>query len=102
MTAILINKTFDEITPESAERGDVSESGFYLKRQPYTFRELVGELRDLGIQGDNGLNGSAYGTPYVDSYATMTEISEAIHFHPDNPERLRKWFDLAVKVALRS
>jgi len=42
---ILISRTFDVVTPESAEDGESAESGFITESEFVTFRELVSLMR---------------------------------------------------------
>ena len=43
-----VNETFEIITSESAEHGEVAESGFNFENATYTFRELVEYLDHNG------------------------------------------------------
>jgi hypothetical protein len=43
---ILVNITYQVVTPESAEHGEDAESGFVTENAEYGFRELVKRLRE--------------------------------------------------------
>lgn len=94
---ILISKTFDVVTHESAENGEAAEFGFVYENEPFTFRELVREI-EVGGFTRNGA------TTWLDGYAetdyrTGEVTTEALHFSRLNPPHLEKWFWLAVKWA---
>ena len=100
---ILIDKTFSEVTPESAEHGDTSDSGHVYVNLPYTFSELVRELREYSEASSYPCTGAArdwVSTSYsVEDYSTMTERSESLHFSHDNPARKAKYWHRALQVA---
>jgi len=97
---ILITRCYSEVTPESAENGDTSDAGFVYEDAPFTFSDLVREIENGGFHRDGGTEWlSTY--PWVESYETMTERDESLHFSQANPEHMRKWFELAVKFAAR-
>jgi len=88
---ILISKTYEEVTPESAEFGEVSDSGFEWEDAPYTFKELVEELEnydyaDLWATVNCGI---------IDYY-TMTERTESLHYSHLNNPRSRKYWNKAI------
>ena len=95
---LLISRTFEEVTPESAENGDVSDSGFVYESQGFTFRELVSEIKNGNFYRESATEWLS-SSPWVSCYATYTERSESLHFDRANPERARKWFELALRVA---
>ncbi len=95
---ILISKTFDVVTHESAEDGEVAESGFVYENEPFTFRELVREIQSGGFTR----NSSAWLDSYSETdYRTGDVRTEALHFSHANPPRAEKWFWLAVDIATR-
>ena len=100
---ILIDKTFSEVTPESAEHGDTSDSGHVYVNCKYTFRDLVQELRNFSEASRYPCTGAArdwVSTGYsVEDYSTMTERSESLHFSHDNPTRKAKYWRKALQVA---
>ena len=95
---ILISKTFDVVTPESAEDGEAAESGFVYENEPFTFRELVREIQNGGFTR----NCSAWLESYSETdYRTGDVRTEALHFSHANSPRAEKWFWLAVDIATR-
>lgn len=46
---IYLTKTFEVVTPESAENGEAEETGFTFKNEPHTFREAVELIRKGGF-----------------------------------------------------
>lgn len=100
---ILISKTFDEITPESAEDSDFSDSGFITEREEVTFRELVDLMSEHPIPScspDNGDTNTCYSTEYyVTDYHDLTQRQESIHYHKDNTPNAAKYWRLARKIA---
>lgn len=99
---IIIRETFSEVTPESAEYGDYSDSGFINEGEEIGFRELVDKLKDY-----RGAEPSSSGV--VDQhtwftlncgivdYGTCTERQESIHFA--DTERKAKYWIKATKAA---
>jgi len=44
-----VNKTYTQVTPESAEHGDYSDTGFEFQDQQYTLRELINYIKQNGF-----------------------------------------------------
>ena len=98
---ILVDKTFDEVTPESAETGDTSDSGFVTIGERLTFRELVRELRDHPFASCSQVSGSAYewaSTEPQTDYRTGAERRESIHYSCDNLPRAAKYWAKAMRL----
>lgn len=101
---ILISKTYQTITPESAEDGDIADQGFVFEDEPYTFREL---LRLIQMEGFNSVSCSpATGEPYewLDTYPepdyqTGEETIYSLHFSRNNESRAAKYWKAAFKAA---
>lgn len=106
---ILISKTYTECTPESAEVGEDSASGFVFESVAYTFKELVQEL-------ENFTSLSCWPAPkspaelasvwaetesFVEDYATLTRREEALHLVRDQPNHARaaKYWAKALNAA---
>jgi len=88
---ILISKTYEEITPESAEIREFSDSGFEWEDVPYTFKELIKELQNYDYAGK-----CATIHHEIIDYSTMTERSENLHYSNLNSPRSRKYWDKAI------
>jgi hypothetical protein len=99
MSTILINTTFTESNPESAEDGEYSDQGFIAEDCAYTFRELVEELKRDNYNREGA--DWAYTHPEIADYETMTEHSTQIHVSRSNAnyQRARRYFDKACKAA---
>ena len=99
---ILINRTFTEVTPESAENGDFSDSGFLAENEAVTFRELVELMRihrEPSNSGKISTNTWFSTYPEITDYSTCTETTESIHFCAENAENVAKYWALARKFA---
>jgi len=103
MNALIISRSYSETTPESAEDGDFSDTGFVYEAQEFTFRELVEELRDCYTLSESPSRGGRHvwaSTSWETSdYSTGTEREENVHFHRDNPERLARYWTKALRAA---
>ena len=97
---MLIVRAYSEITPESAEHGDFSDTGIVHDAEPYTFRELHDAARLGGFSFDGGTRWADTGFSVVD-YRTGTERSESLSLAYGQPARLEKWFRLAIDAASR-
>ena len=89
---ILISKTYEETTPESAEIREFSDSGFEWEDVPYTFKELIKELQNYDYAGK-----FATINPEIIDYSTMTERSESLHYSHLNNPRSKKYWNKAIK-----
>ncbi len=98
MPTILVSRCYSETTPESAEQGDFSDTGFVHEAEPFTFSELVRVISQGGFRQEGGTDWLCTGYSTVD-YRTGIEREETLHFNRANPERLRKWFWLAARIA---
>lgn len=99
---ILISRTFDVVTPESAEDGESAESGFITESEAVTFRELVSLMRDYPNpscyppSGDSGEWLSSH--PETD-YRDASETTESLHYSRENPPRRLKYWRKAMVAA---
>lgn len=90
----VVGVTYDIVTPESAEDGDVAEAGWEREQEPETFRDALDTLRRYGpfdhIQ-HNGSHISAYGYA-EDNYRTGESTSYCVHIYASerNLDRLLK------------
>ena len=98
---LLINKFFSEVTPESAEDGELSDSGTLAENVPYTFRELIDLLREHSNPSCSHGRVSIltwFSTGFrVDDYATGTECEQSIHYSRDNLPRSAKYWCKAIR-----
>lgn len=102
---ILITKCYSEVTPESAELGELSDSGVDFEDAPFGFRELVDYMQSNGfvecsISPCSGSTCEWVSTGYsIDDYRTMTEIEYSLHYSNKNPQRNAKYWRMALKAA---
>ena len=96
---ILISRTYQVVTPESAEDGDFAETGFDYEDAPHNFRELIDMLEEHR-------NCSCYpvtDTPYtwfsssgdIDMY-DGSETTYSIHYSRNNLPRSEKYWRKAI------
>jgi hypothetical protein len=97
---LLISKTYEIITHESAEHGEAEESGFEYEFEPFTFRDLIRELRyfPLASSSEIGPHTWVSSEPEQD-YRTGEYRTEHLHFV--GPESKRKYWIKALKLALK-
>ena len=83
----LVSKTYSEITPESAEHGDFSDTGFVYQDEVLTLSELKIEIKHDGFTRDRNTGGRRSNPCsswleteyYTDCHRTGTQRSEALH-----------------------
>lgn len=103
---LLVNVTYDVVTPESAEHGEADESGFVMENEPVSFRDLVAMLRG-GEASSQPAQGSAreWVTHYDWNHGTRRHIEEgaeesrSVHFSRSNPARKARYWALAFRAA---
>jgi hypothetical protein len=100
---ILIDKTFEVVTEESAEEGEAADSGFSAVGEQYTFRELVQVLKQVYIHpSQSPANRSTrvwFTTEAEQDYMSGEYRYESIHFSPDNHNRKAKYWIKAMQYA---
>src|SRR5574340_865617 len=103
MMGILCHRAFSETTPESAENGDISDSGMLTENEEYSFRELVRAMRDHSECSSYPPSGdicewlrTGY---YVTDYRTGTYREETLHYSRDNPTKNAKYWRAAMRAS---
>jgi len=99
---ILISRTFTAWTPESAEAGDFSETGYIAEREAVTFRDLVGlmEAHPFPSSSDTPDTRTWFSCePYIEDYGDLETREESIHFHKDNTPNAAKYWKWAAAAA---
>jgi len=98
---LLINKTCEIITEESAENGEAAEQWFEYENGEFTIREIAKDIK--------GLEPSQY--PITDparvwftsfgdmDYITGEYENYSLHYSQDNPSRNLKHWISAIRVA---
>lgn len=90
MKKITVSMTYDIVTPESAEEGDVAEAGYEWRPGEITVREALRLMADnRGGYIDNG-DGSFYCPEALTDYSTGEVTSYAIHFGGVTPSSLKR------------
>lgn len=91
---ILVNKTYEVITEESAENGDFQETGFSFEDEKFSFLDLLCELKEWNFEGTDPIN---HGDQ---SWKDGSFTNEALHFSHSNLARSRKYWDKAIQKTL--
>jgi hypothetical protein len=99
---ILINKTYEIVTHESAKDGESADSGFVYENVEFTFRDLVRELEGyafLSCSHGSGDTGEWVSTePYQDPYSGEYEAF-SLHYSHQNHDKNAKYWRKALKCA---
>lgn len=95
---IVIHRTYEIITPESAEHGECEEAGFLSEDEIVGFRELVGLLEEHPYASSSNPGPRDWFTSGADEdYTTGETRYTSIHLaNPDDPRQARYW-GLAVR-----
>lgn len=97
---MLLSKTFEVITPESAERGDVDSAGFEFENEPFGFRELMQALEDYDHPSDSHIGPRTWvSTAPEINYRTGAETVYSLHFV--GPEHQRRYWLKALQTRFR-
>ena len=99
---IIVSRTYDIVTPESAESGESADSGFLAESESVTFRELVSLMESHPIPSNSHPEGSQW--EWLSSYPSQdfrdcSETTESIHFARENPPRRLKYWRKAMRAA---
>jgi len=98
---MLISKTYEIVTQESAEQGDYEESGFDFEGERYTFKELINLAESTGCIYSEGCDW-LYSEPQIEDYGTGETIGYALHFDRTNKPRHQKYWEKAVNYLQRT
>lgn len=98
-----VGQTYSEITPESAEHGDFSDTGWEReKTNDWTIEDILRALRDQGCEeiSSHGSELTIYGWYSTECYKTGTEKQLCLHVSgaPKNIARLMKILKLKKAV----
>ena len=99
---ILISRTFEVVTPESAEDGEAEESGFLVEGEAVTFRELVSLMRDHPLASSSPCAGSRWdwlSSHSETDYRDCSSRTESLHFDKSNPLAKDKYWRKAMIAA---
>lgn len=100
---LLVSKTYSQVTPESSEDGDFSDTGFIFEDEEHSFRELVDLMREHGEPSCYPASGETYewlssGWDTTD-YSTGEQEQTSIHYSRNNPPRNARYWRLAMRAA---
>lgn len=99
---IIISRTFEIVTPESAEDGESADSGFLAESESVTFRELVSLMESHPVPSNSHPEGSQWEwlSSYPETnYRDCSETTESLHFSRENPPRRLKYWRKAMRAA---
>lgn len=99
---IIICRTFDIVTPESAESGESADSGFLAESESVTFRELVSLMRahpNPSCHPPSGETCEWLSTYPSQDYRDCIETTESLHYCRKNPPRMAKYWRKAMRAA---
>jgi hypothetical protein len=100
---ILIDRTFQETTPESLEYSNFSRQGHIETNRSVTFRELIKLMKEHyhpSCSPNDGNTNIYYSTDhFVKDYRTGTDRTEAMHFSQWNAPNAAKYWKLAARAA---
>ena len=99
MSAVYVTRCYSIITPESAEYGDVAESGTMSENEPVQFRDLVSMMRhEFREPSDHPARPSSWlSSGYSTDYATGEEREETLH--PVRGARNMRYWAKAMRAA---
>jgi hypothetical protein len=99
---ILISRTFEIVTPESAEFGESDDAGFISQSEPVTFRELVELMRAHPIPSSSPCAGSRWdwlSSHSETNYRDCSNRTESLHYDKSNPPSRDKYWRKAMAMA---
>lgn len=96
---ILLSQTFEVVTEESAQDGEVAERGFDWEDTPHSFREVVALIKDGGFIHPS----NSHGVPGWLSTEAVQDIhdgsSETKSLHPAKDSRSQRYWEKACRAA---
>ena len=94
---LMLSKTYQVATYESAEDGDYAEEGFEFENEYFGFRELVQALDDYAELSDSSIGPHTWVASYPETdYRTGAETTYNLHFV--GPETKRKYWIKALNL----
>ena len=99
---ISLSQTFEIVTPESAEQGDIAESGFDWENAPHTFRETVELIQREGFTYPSCSHGTPgwLTTDVIQDRAFFEDgESRTLSLHPGEDARSQRYWAKACRAA---
>lgn len=94
---ILLNRTFSEVSEESAQNGDTSDAGFIEENQPYTFKDLIDILKNHPYKSSSRVNRwTWFETETSQDMHSGDYRTEAVHYSRENLPSSEKYWIKAV------
>jgi hypothetical protein len=98
----LVGQTYSEVTPESAEQGDFSDTGWEQETSPdWKLADILRAIRDQGAEEiqAHGDSLTIYGWTSTVCYKTATEKQLCLHIEakPQVIKRLKKLIEETTK-----
>jgi hypothetical protein len=105
-----VSKTYEVVTPESAEEGDVEDRGFEYEKTRMSLRDLIREIKDLGSfefdsspmtiteivrRGNAGASLTLYTMDTHTNYQTGAETSYALHIK-GSPRAMKRLGEILI------
>lgn len=99
---ILISRTYEIVTHESAEDGEVAEHGFLSEDEPCTFREIVEAMR--GYSHPSCSHGTGDTAEWFSTEAEQDMLDgsyriESLHYSMNNSPKSAKYWRWAAIAA---
>lgn len=99
---ILVSKTYEVITQESAQDGDADECGFVYEDCEMSFKELVDTMREYSEPSCSPCKGDIYTwlTQHGEmDYETGDHENFSLHYSRKNASKNAKYWKLAMIAA---
>lgn len=99
---IFLSQTYEIVTHESAEHGDIAESGFEWENVPYTFREVVELIHGGGFTNQQCSQGVPrwLTTDVIQDRAFFEDgVHRTLSLHPGKDARSQRYWEKACRAA---
>ena len=97
---LLISKTYDVVTEESAEDGETAEDGFVFEFEEFSFRDLVRYLRYFPHLSSSIITSNTWvSSESEQDYMTGEYRTE--HLHYVGPANKEKYWVKALRLAFK-
>ena len=99
---IFLSQTYEIVTNESAEHGDIAESGFEWENVPHTFREVVELIQREGFSNQQCSQGVPrwLTTDVIQDRAFVEDgVHRTLSLHPGKDARSQRYWEKACRAA---
>lgn len=88
----LVSKTFEVVTEESAEQGDIADHGFVYEDEVLTLKELIYELRSCSYLSSSVVDRFTWASTEPElNYRSGESRQTSIHIHLANGKPPTAW-----------